>query len=59
MRAVNFVDSSGLGLLIRAHRLVQQRPSARLVLHGVNTNVRNVIRISKLEQLFQIHDGNT
>jgi N-acetylglucosaminyldiphosphoundecaprenol N-acetyl-beta-D-mannosaminyltransferase len=57
LRAVNFADSSGVGLLIRAHRLVQQRPAARLVLSGVNPNVRNVIRIAKLESLFQFDDA--
>jgi len=58
LRAVNFADSSGLGLLVRAHRLVQARPGSRLVLSGVNANVRNVIGLARLDRLFEFAEDH-
>ena len=52
--AVRFMDSSGLGLLLRCHRLATARTGARLVLRGMTTNVRNVLRLAKVESLLNI-----
>jgi len=45
---VRFIDSSGLGLLLRAKKLAQRR-GTRLSLVGVRPAVRNVLRHSRLE----------
>ena len=54
---VAFIDSSGLGLLLRAHQLVRQRSGA-LRLRGAGANVRNVIKIARLEAFFQFEDAH-
>jgi N-acetylglucosaminyldiphosphoundecaprenol N-acetyl-beta-D-mannosaminyltransferase len=45
----DFIDSSGLGFLIRCHRLVGQREGSRLRLANLRDNVLNVIKIAKLQ----------
>lgn len=45
----NFIDSSGLGFLIRCHRLAGQREGSRLRLLNLRANVLNVIKVSKLD----------
>ena len=47
----NFIDSSGLGFLIRCHRMVGQREGGRLRLLNLRENVINVIKVAKLEGL--------
>ena len=47
----NFIDSSGLGFLIRCHRMVGQREGSRLRLVNLRPNVLNVIKVAKLEGL--------
>lgn len=54
LSAVRFMDSSGLGLLLRCHRLTAARPGATLVLRGPSDNVRNVLRLAKVESLLKI-----
>jgi anti-anti-sigma factor len=48
MSAVHFLDSTGLGLMVRAKKLAQERGLA-LGFSGVQANVRNVIRLARLE----------
>ena len=47
----NFIDSSGLGFLIRCHRMVGQREGSSLRLVNLRPNVLNVIKVAKLEGL--------
>jgi len=47
----DFIDSSGLGFLIRCHRLVGQREGSRLRLANLRDNVLNVIKIAKLQDV--------
>jgi N-acetylglucosaminyldiphosphoundecaprenol N-acetyl-beta-D-mannosaminyltransferase len=47
----HFIDSSGLGFLIRCHRMVTQREGSRLRLVNLRDNVLNVIKIAKLQGL--------
>ncbi len=54
MRQVSFVDSSGLGLLVMAHRLTAKRDGGTLKLHGANPNVLNVIKVARMGSLFGI-----
>lgn len=49
LERVSFIDSSGLGLLIKTFKLVQQRPDATLKLANVQPNVRNVIRLANMD----------
>jgi anti-anti-sigma factor len=52
LEACPFIDSSGLGVLLRCRRLVVQRPGASFVLTAVHANVRNVLRLARLEAVF-------
>jgi len=45
---VSFIDSSGLGLLIKFAKLVRQRPGAELTILNPSANVRNVIHLAHL-----------
>ena len=47
----DFIDSSGLGFLIRCHRMVGQRDGCRLSLVNLRDNVLNVIKIAKLQDM--------
>jgi N-acetylglucosaminyldiphosphoundecaprenol N-acetyl-beta-D-mannosaminyltransferase len=51
---VRFIDSSGLGLLIRAKKLARQQ-GIKLVFMGIQPAVRNVMKIARLEG-FLHHD---
>ncbi len=51
MGETHFMDSSGLGFLLLCHRLAVQRPNGRLRLSHLRENIRNVIRVSKLENV--------
>ncbi len=46
-----FVDSSGLGLLLRIHRMAASRASGRMEVLHLHTNIQNVIRVARLENL--------
>jgi anti-anti-sigma factor len=48
LRGVRFIDSSGLGLMIRAKKLAEQK-GAKLVFIGIQPAVKNVIQIAHLE----------
>lgn len=50
LSSVRFMDSSGLGLLIRCLRMAAKRPG-KFVVRGANENVRNVIRMARLDTL--------
>jgi len=45
----DFIDSSGLGFLIRCHRMAAQREGSRLRLMNLRDNVLNVIKIAKIQ----------
>ena len=45
----DFIDSSGLGFLIRCHRMTAQREGSRLRLMNPRNNVLNVIKIAKIQ----------
>lgn len=51
LSGTTFMDSSGLGLLVRLHRLVGGRPQAGLVLEKMQPNVVNVIRVARLQDV--------
>lgn len=51
---LNFIDSSGLGCLIRARKLADARRGAALIITGANGNVRNVIELARLSELLGV-----
>jgi N-acetylglucosaminyldiphosphoundecaprenol N-acetyl-beta-D-mannosaminyltransferase len=54
---ISFIDSSGLGLLIHAHKLAKQRTGAALSIRGAGRNVRNVTQLARVDDLFQFEDA--
>jgi len=50
---VNFVDSSGIGILIRCADYLKYR-SAKLVLVNINKSLYAVFRLAGLNQIFEI-----
>lgn len=54
LSGVRFIDSSGLGLMIRAKKLAQQK-GAKLVFTGIQPAVKNVIQIAHLQE-FLLND---
>jgi anti-anti-sigma factor len=54
LSAVRFMDSSGLGLLIQSHRLAAARSGGKLVLRQPSENVRNVLRLAKVDGVLKI-----
>jgi anti-anti-sigma factor len=55
LSGVRFIDSSGLGLLIRAKKLAHQQGAA-LAFRGIPPAVKNVIQIARLEKFLQNDD---
>ncbi|HEX8205033.1 MAG TPA: MMPL family transporter [Solirubrobacteraceae bacterium] len=51
LRAVTFVDSSGLGELVAAHQRARRRQGRLVVLRGAGTRVAEVLAMSGLEGL--------
>lgn len=57
LSAVRFMDSSGLGLLLRCHRLAAARPGGGLTLRQPSDNVRNVLRLAKVDSVLKIESA--
>jgi anti-anti-sigma factor len=53
----NFIDSSGLGALVICYRTCQQR-GISMVLRGVQEQVRMVLALTDLDQLFTFEPGS-
>jgi anti-anti-sigma factor len=51
---VSFMDSSGLGFLLRALKLARKRPGGTLKLLNPSPNVSNVIKLANLQLLFGV-----
>lgn len=51
LAGVSFIDSSGLGLLVKAVKIVKQREGATLHIGNASSNVRNVINLANLGTL--------
>ena len=51
MVETTFMDSSGLGFLVRNHRLTGGRKDGKLQLENLSANVRNVIKVANLEKV--------
>src|SRR5262245_20239878 len=56
LRAVPLIDSAGVRALVRGHTTAE-RLGRRFCLVGPNAKVREVLRLSMLEQVFTISDS--
>ena len=56
LAATTFIDSAGLGFLIRCQRMIAERPTASMELLHIPPNVRNVLKVSKLDKLLRLPD---
>jgi anti-sigma B factor antagonist len=54
MSSVPYVDSAGIGCLIGAH-VSHQRSCRKMALVGVCDRVRNVLKVTNVENLFTLH----
>ena len=55
LRDVGFIDSSGVGALLRIYKIVAITPESKITLVHANETVRNVLRLSRLEHVFGLH----
>ena len=55
MSRVSFLDSSGLGAVVAVMKLLG--PERRLELAGLTATVRKVFRLTRMDEVFTIHDG--
>lgn len=53
LNAVNFIDSSGLGVLIGRYKIMQNR-QGQMMLCGANDNVYRILEISGMKKLMPI-----
>jgi len=52
---LSFIDSMGLGVLVRAQsRLRGEAPERQVVVRGANTHARKVLEITGLDQVFHV-----
>ena len=56
LASTTFIDSSGLGFLIRCQRMVAERKGACMELLNIPPNVRNILKVSKLDKLLRLPD---
>jgi anti-sigma B factor antagonist len=56
LKAVRYIDSSGVASLVEGLK-VSRDQGARLVLYGLNTTVREVLRLSRLLKIFEIYEN--
>jgi len=50
---VDYIDSSGVGVLISLHKL-QKKKGKELIIQKVSSKVRNVLKLSSLSDVFNI-----
>lgn len=55
LAAVSFLDSSGLGALVAAMKLLA--PDRALELAALQPNVARVFRLTRMDSVFRIHEG--
>jgi anti-anti-sigma factor len=51
---VPFMDTSGLGFLIRAMKLARKRPGGNMALHNPSPNVCNVIKLANMQAVLGV-----
>lgn len=58
MRGVDFLDSSGVGWLLKCHRRFRDS-GGRLVLHSLPPNVANVLRVLHMDKVLCVVSSET
>jgi len=58
MSEVSFVDSAGLGVLVKCNNTVAES-GGRIKLVNVSSRIRDLLRITNLYRLFEIFDDET
>ena len=56
MSGVDFCDSTGMNVLLAAHRLASER-GGDLILAGPRPSVRKILEVTGLQSVFTVHDG--
>ena len=56
LSGVPYIDSAGIGCLVGAH-LSHQRSARRFVLVGINERIRNVMKITHVDNVFTMHNS--
>jgi anti-anti-sigma factor len=53
-QGIEFIDSSGLGVLVRLLKTIEQE-EGRLVLCGLNENFSMLLKMTRMEDVFEIY----
>jgi anti-sigma B factor antagonist len=56
LSAVTYIDSSGIACLVEGYQTAKQQ-QLRFGLVGVSENAMNVLRLTRLDQVFPVHDS--
>ena len=56
LAGVEFIDSDGMGELVRCYSIVRQRGGEMKLVH-VNKKVQDLLQLTRLNTLFEIHGG--
>lgn len=56
LSAVSYIDSSGIACLVEGYQTARQR-QLRFGLVGVSENAMNVLRLTRLDQVFPVHES--
>ena len=55
LKNVRYIDSSGIASLVEGLKASRDHGS-RLILYGLNTTVREVLQLSRLQKIFEIYE---
>ena len=53
---LSFVDSSGIGVLVSFVSMAKKREGAKVVLCGLNAQIRNIFEVTRLLSVFNVSD---
>lgn len=56
LSAVSYIDSSGIACLVEGYQAARQQ-QLRFGLIGVSENAMNVLRLTRLDQVFPVHES--
>lgn len=54
---VSYIDSTALSCFIRLHKRVRESGSGIVRLVGVRPNIRRILNVTKLDDIFEIEDA--
>ena len=56
LKGVRYIDSSGIASLVEGLKASRDMGS-RMILYGLNTTVREVMELSRLQRIFEIYES--